>query len=137
MQMAALIAPASMVHLTKWFADTVNGSQAPRHEARPSLVQPCFVGDLKRDGGAERLQQTFETRLELMDIKWHTKQLWQRRPSDCYRRLVGIPVIGINGEQTSFADHAERRGLHILPVHYYTPVPNGEKLPESLVARTR
>ena len=66
-----------------------------------------------------------------MDIQWHTKQLMAKMAIGLLQK-TGWYSGYWNQWRANLFDHAERRGLHILPVHYYTPVPDGEKLPESL-----
>jgi hypothetical protein len=66
-----------------------------------------------------------------MDIRWYIKSfmatsaIWMLDKTGWYSGYW-------NHWRGSLFDKAERHGLHILPVHYYTPIPAGEKLPHSL-----
>jgi Methyltransferase domain len=66
-----------------------------------------------------------------MDIKWHAKQLMAKTAIRLLEQ-TGWYTGYWNQWRGSLFDHAERHGLHVLPVHFYTPIPDGEKLPESL-----
>lgn len=69
----------------------------------------------------------------LTKIKWHVQHLTAR---------LGLALLKASGAYDGYwqswrgalFDLAERRGLHILPVHYYSPVPNVAKLDSQIWA---
>jgi hypothetical protein len=66
-----------------------------------------------------------------MDIKWHLKSLVVK---------VAIKLLKLTGWyegywnywRGEFFDYSEQQGLHIIPVHYYTPIPNVNNLKEKI-----
>ena len=66
-----------------------------------------------------------------MDITWHAKQLMAKTAIWLLEK-TGWYSGYWNHWRGSLFDHAQRHGLHILPVHFYSPIPDIEKLPESL-----
>jgi hypothetical protein len=66
-----------------------------------------------------------------VDIKWHVKQLMAKTAIWLLRK-TGWYSGYWNHWRGSLFDHAERHGLHILPVHYYTPIPVAGELPASV-----
>ncbi len=73
----------------------------------------------------------FAARPELIDIKWHTKQVMAKTAIRLLEK-TGWYSDYWNHWRGSLFDHAEQHGLHILPVHYYSPVPDTGKLSEGL-----
>jgi hypothetical protein len=66
-----------------------------------------------------------------MDIKWHAKQLMAKTAIWLLEK-TGWYSGYWNHWRGSLFDHAERHGLHITPVHYYTPIPDCQNLPGDL-----
>jgi hypothetical protein len=66
-----------------------------------------------------------------VDIRWHVNAALAR---------VAIGLLKMTGWYDGYFrpwrgapfEQAQRRGLHILPVHFYTPVPDTTRLPEAL-----
>ena len=65
-----------------------------------------------------------------MNFRWHVSHLLCKL-AIFLLRLSGWYKGYWNNWRIFFA-YAERRGLHILPVHYYSPVPDTTKLPSDL-----
>lgn len=63
-------------------------------------------------------------------VHWHLKA-WMVKLALWLLRLSGWYSGYWNSWRTMFA-YAERKGLHILPVHYYSPIPDTSNLPDSL-----
>lgn len=65
-----------------------------------------------------------------MDLRWHFKigltrlAIWALNSTGWYDGYF-------NHWRTMF-DYAEQRGLHIMPVHYYSPIPDTQNLPGEL-----
>lgn len=71
-----------------------------------------------------------------MNLGWHVRRFLFRS---------GVRLIKASGRFASYwhpwrgraFEETQRDGLHILPVHYYSPVPDTEALPRSLWAQTQ
>jgi hypothetical protein len=65
-----------------------------------------------------------------MNLRWHLSSasvklaIWLLKSSGWYE--------GYWNYWTTMFDYAERRGIHILPCHYYSPIPNTQSLAEEL-----
>ena len=57
-----------------------------------------------------------------MDIRWHVKQLMAKMAIHLLKGTGWYSGYWNHWRGTLF-DHAEQHGLHITPVHYYTPIP--------------
>lgn len=66
-----------------------------------------------------------------MDIKWHTKMLMAKAAIHLLEK-TGWYSGYWNHWRGNLFDYAERRDLHILPAHFYTPIPDGREIPENL-----
>lgn len=70
-----------------------------------------------------------------MSLRWHLNIVLFKTAVGLLR-LTGWYNGYFNHWRTMF-DYAQRKGLHILPVHYYSPIPNTRELPDELWQRKR
>jgi hypothetical protein len=66
-----------------------------------------------------------------MDVAWHAKTLMAKTAIGMLKR-TGWYSGYWNHWRGELFDHAERNGLHVMPVHYYTPVPETLNVPEEV-----
>jgi hypothetical protein len=66
-----------------------------------------------------------------MDVGWHAKTLMAKAAIWTLKR-TGWYSGYWNHWRGDLFDHAERNGLHVLPVHFYTPIPETLKVPEAM-----
>src|SRR5689334_5650259 len=70
-----------------------------------------------------------------MGLRWHLSHLlvklaiWLLGKSNWYN--------GYWNYWREVFSYAERKGFHILPVHYYSPIPDTRRLPDDLWTRVR
>lgn len=65
-----------------------------------------------------------------MNLRWHLNT-WLVKTAIALLRLSGW-YEGYWNHWRTFFDYAQRKGLHIMPVHYYSPIPDTRNLPDSL-----
>ena len=65
-----------------------------------------------------------------MNLRWHLNK-WLVKTALALLRLSGW-YDGYWRHWRTFFDDAQNKGLHIMPVHYYSPIPDTRKLPDSL-----
>lgn len=70
-----------------------------------------------------------------MSLKWHLN-VFLVKTAVCLLRLSGWYNGYFNHWRTMF-DYVQRKGLHILPVHYYSPIPDTRELPDELWQQKR
>jgi hypothetical protein len=70
-----------------------------------------------------------------MDVRWHIKTLLVK---------LAVRLLRLSGWYEGYYNHwremfpyAEQQGLHIMPVHYYSPIPDTRSLPDALWQRHR
>jgi hypothetical protein len=67
----------------------------------------------------------------MVDFSWHVKMATAKMAIWMLKR-VGWYEGYWNHWRGELFDYAEKRGLHIVPVHFYTPIPHAQVLPENL-----
>lgn len=70
-----------------------------------------------------------------MSLRWHLN-VFLVKTAVGLLRLSGWYVGYFNHWRTMF-DYVQRKGLHILPVHYYSPIPNTQELPDGVWQQKR
>lgn len=68
----------------------------------------------------------------ISDVLDHISE--EQRVDTAARLLIGAARIGFKDEKTKLElfDYAQKFGVHFLPVHFYSPVPNTSDLPDGI-----